>query len=71
VRPHALTAIAGLVEAMASVGSESGENRCSPDNRGPDAHRGAQEPCDDDGEKEGYVGAEQEAGATSKSEHEG
>jgi hypothetical protein len=70
VRPHALTAIAGLVEALASVDNEPGEKRNSPKDRCPNSNRTAKESSYDDSEKGGYVGAEQEDGATSESEHE-
>jgi hypothetical protein len=57
--------------APAHVESKPGEKRNSPKDRCPDSNRSAKEPSYDDSEKEGCVGAEQKAGASRESEHEG
>jgi hypothetical protein len=58
------------MEALASVDSESGEKRRSPEDGRPSPNRGGEEPSHDDSEEETCVGAKKETGAASKSEHE-
>jgi hypothetical protein len=58
-----------LKEPLSPIEDNAGGDHDSPEDRGPNTKRTAEEPCDDDGEQEARVSAKKEDGSTDESEH--